>query len=111
MSEIVVVAHVRAKEGRGAEAEALLTGLIGPTHNEDGCIVYALHRDVANPDHLVFVERWASREALDAHSKAPHLQLLKDVGPMVLTGPVEVTVLEPVPGGEPGKGTLAGASA
>lgn len=109
MSEIVVVAHARAKEGRGAEAEALLVGLIGPTHNESGCIAYALHRDVADPDHLVFVERWTSREALATHAEAPHLTLLKDVGPMVLTGPVEVTVLEPVPGGEPGKGTLAGA--
>lgn len=108
MSEIVVVAHARAKEGRGAEAEALLVGLVGPTHNERGCVTYALHRDAADPDHLVFVERWESREALDAHSKAPHLSLLSDVGPMVLTGPVEVTVLEPVPAGEPGKGTLAG---
>lgn len=108
MPEIVVVAHARAKEGRGAEAEALLIGMVGPTHNERGCVAYALHRDADDPDHLVFVERWESREALAAHAEAPHLSLLRDVGPMILTGPVEVTVLEPVAAGEAGKGTLAG---
>ncbi|HMM48004.1 MAG TPA: putative quinol monooxygenase [Miltoncostaeaceae bacterium] len=108
MGEVIVVAHARAKEGRGAEAEALLMNLVGPTHGEEGCLLYALHRDVADPDHLVFVERWSSREALERHSKAPHLGLLTDVGPMVLTGPVDVFVLEAVPGGEPHLGTLAG---
>lgn len=109
MSEVVVVAHARAKKGRGAEAEALLMNLIGPTHGEDGCLLYALHRDVADSDHLVLVERWTSREALAAHADAPHLGLIKDVGPMVLEGPVEVFVLDPVPGGEAHLGTLAGA--
>lgn len=109
MSEVVVVAHARAKKGRGAEAAALLMQLVGPTHGEKGCLLYALHRDVADPDHLVFVERWSSREALAAHAEAPHLGLLRDVGPMVLEGPVEVVVLDPLPGGEPQLGTLAGA--
>jgi len=109
MAEVVVVAHARAKKGRGAEAQALLTQLVGPTHAEKGCRAYALHRDVADPDHLVFVERWESREALDAHSRAPHLGLLAQAGPMVLDGAVEVFVLDPVPAGEPHLGTLSGA--
>ncbi|MEQ8835160.1 MAG: putative quinol monooxygenase [Miltoncostaeaceae bacterium] len=108
MSEVVVVAHARAKKGRGAEAAALLMNLVGPTHGEEGCLLYALHQDVADPDHLVFVERWSSREALDAHAGAPHLSLLRDVGPMVLDAPVEVFVLDPLPGGEPHLGTLEG---
>jgi quinol monooxygenase YgiN len=109
MGEVVVVAHAYAKEGRGAEAEALLLNLIGPTHAEDGCLLYALHRDRADPDHLVFVERWSSPESLAAHAGAPHLALLKDAGPLVLERPVEVVVLDPVPAGEPQLGALAGA--
>lgn len=110
MSEVVVVAHARAKEGRGAEAAALLMQLVGPTHGEQGCLLYALHQDASDPDHLVFVERWSSREALAAHAEAPHLTLLRDAGPMVLDAPVEVFVLDPLPGGQPHLGTLEGAA-
>lgn len=109
MSEVVVVARVRAKQGRGDEAEAVFRNAIIPTHAEQGCLLYALHREAGDPDHLVLVERWASRDDLEIHLGLPHLTMLREVGALVFDGPVEVTVLEPRPFGDAAKGSLAGA--
>lgn len=48
-SEIVVVGSFTAKPGKEAEAEAAFRALIEPTHGEDGCILYALHRGTDDP--------------------------------------------------------------
>jgi quinol monooxygenase YgiN len=110
MSEVVVVAVVSAAAGKGAEVEALITGfLIPPTHGEDGCITFALHRDVADPDRFVLVERWVSREALDRHLAADHLAAFRAaVGPLS-AAPAQVIVMEALPAGDPAKGSLGAA--
>jgi quinol monooxygenase YgiN len=74
MAEIVVFVSLQAAEGRGDEIAKAFAEAIPPTHAEEGCLVYALHRDNADPDHFVHVERWRSQEDLDAHGKTPHLR-------------------------------------
>ena len=74
MPEVVVVAVVTAADGKGAEVEALIRSLlVPPTHAEEGCIAFALHRDLADPHRRVLVERWTSRDALDQHLATEHL--------------------------------------
>jgi quinol monooxygenase YgiN len=108
MSEVVVVAIVSAAAGKGAEAEALIAGtLIPPTHAEDGCITFALHRDLADPDRLVLVERWSSREALDRHLAADHLAAFRAAVASLSAAPAQVVLLEAIPAGDPAKGALA----
>ena len=41
------------------------------SRTEPGCIAHAVHRDVEVPLRLVFVERWADREALRTHFAVP----------------------------------------
>lgn len=108
MSEVVVVAVVTAAEGSGAEVEALIQSLIPPTHAEDGCIAFALHRDLADPHRLVLVERWTSRAALDQHLATAHLAAFRTAVAPLSAAPAQVTVMEAVPAGDPQKGTLAG---
>ena len=67
MSEVVVVGSFKAEPGKEAEALQAFKDLVGPTHAEDGCIMYALHQGADDPSQLAFIERWASREALNAH--------------------------------------------
>ncbi len=74
MPEIVVVGSFTARPGREADAVEAFRGLVGPTHAEEGCILYALHQGADDPRRLAFVERWASREHLDAHLSSPHVQ-------------------------------------
>lgn len=108
MSEVVVVAIISAAAGKGAEAEALITtSLIPPTHAEDGCIAFALHRDFSDPDRLVLVERWTGREALDRHLAADHLAAFRAGVAPLSAAPAQVVVLEPIPAGDPAKGSLA----
>ena len=65
-----------AREGKEEEAVEAFRALVQPTHDEDGCILYALNRGADDPSYLAFVERWSSKEAHDAHMAAPHIQAI-----------------------------------
>lgn len=108
MSEIVVVGAFTALPGKEADAREAMEGLIAPTHAEEGCILYALNVGADDPARLTFVERWASREALDAHMRTPHLTAALGRLDELFTDHRDITVFEAVPGGEPRKGSLAG---
>lgn len=70
---IYVISTVRLKPGTvDAFAAAAAPCLIG-TRSEEGNVSYDLHRRVGEPDAVVFVERWESRDHLKAHSSAPHM--------------------------------------
>ena len=73
MSEVVVVGSFKAEPGKEVEALEAFQALVEPTHGEEGCILYALHQGTDDPRNLAFIERWASRESLDAHLKSPHV--------------------------------------
>jgi quinol monooxygenase YgiN len=109
MSEVVVVVVAQAKPGQGNAALAAFGEVAVPTHAEDGCIAYALHRSAADQDQIVLVERWASREALDEHLATTHLQEFRASSHDLWAGPMTILVTTPHPAGDPAKGTLAGA--
>ena len=68
---IVVLGSVVAREGCGPQALALSREHVNRSRAEPGCISHAVHQDVENPQRLVFVEQWASQEALWEHFKVP----------------------------------------
>jgi quinol monooxygenase YgiN len=107
MAEVVVVGSFTAQEGKEEEAEAAFRALLEPTHAEDGCILYALHRGAEDPRRLTFIERWASREALQAHLGTPHIQGVLARQEELFGDSGEITVYDALPGGEPRKGSLA----
>ncbi len=107
MSEVVVVGSFVAKPGKEAEAQDAFEALVDPTHRESGCILYALHRGVDDPRRLVFVERWASREELDAHLQSDHVKGVLTKVEELFGDDADIVVYEPLPGGETKKGSLA----
>jgi len=110
MSEVVVVAVITVREGKRKEAETLIAeSMVPDTHAESGCVTFALHRDTRDENRLVFVERWASAEALDQHAATDHMSSFREaIGPLTAQ-PSEVYVLDPVTGiGDATKATLAG---
>ena len=108
MSEVVVNGKLVARPEKQAQAEALLSELLAPTHREEGCILYALHRDVDDPHRFVFVERWATRELNEKHLTSDYFQSrLKELPELFSEGP-DVTYYEALPGGDVQKGSLAG---
>lgn len=105
MPEVIVVATLTAKPGSGDTVEAGLRDAITPTHNEDGCLLYALHRGIDDPDIFVFVERWTSDEALAAHAAQPWVTGLSALADDLL-GPPRVDTFRALPAGDPDKGAL-----
>ena len=107
MAEVVVVASFQVTPGMEDRAEALVRTIIAPTHAEDGCITFALHRGVGDAGTLVLIERWASREALDRHLATEHLAAFRAAASEVMAAPASVVVLDALPEGDPDKGRLA----
>lgn len=105
-SAVVVVASFRVRPGMVDGAIAALTPTIEQTHAEDGCISYALHRDSADPDRLVLVERWVSAEALSSHLQQPYVTELGKIAGEFLDDGAEVAFCSPIPIGDPAKGVL-----
>ncbi len=103
MSEVVILATVSPKPGMESDVEREFSALLEPTHAEDGCELYALHRVSERPGQLVFVERWSSREALDAHAGSAHIATCIAACEDKLEGPVDIVTLDPIRGGDASK--------
>ena len=106
MSEVVVAAAFKVKPGREAEAEEALREVTRATHEEDGCLTYALHRGLDEPGRFVILERWRARADLDAHLQTPHVQRLASMAD-ALDEPAGVWFTEALPEGDPSKGALS----
>lgn len=108
MSEVVVVGLLRAKPGHEDEVAEALREVAGQTHEEQGCLLYAVHRGREDPSQFALVERWISREALDEHFTKPYVQALGERAGEALAEPPQVHFLEALPGGDPAKGRIGG---
>ena len=93
---LTVVAKVRAKPGFEEAVLAELTALVAPTRAEEGCINYDLHRSQTEPAVFLFYENWTTREALDKHSKSPHLTAWGAKQAEMLVHGVEVNLFDMV---------------
>ena len=102
MSVVVVATIVPLAEHRD-EVIAAFTETIAQVHGEDGMRAVRLNEA---PDRLIMIEKWASPEALAAHSKGAHLAALNPKLAGKVAGRPEVIVLQQVPAGDPGKGAL-----
>jgi quinol monooxygenase YgiN len=107
MSEVVVVGSFKAEPGKEVEALEAFKALVEPTHGEAGCILYALHQGTDDPSRLSFVERWESRELLDAHLESPHVAALLERAEELFGDSGDIVVYEALPVGEEKKGSLA----
>jgi quinol monooxygenase YgiN len=97
---VVVVATAEAAEGHEEKVEEAFRVAVRAVHAEPGCELYALHRDPRSPSTFVMVEKWASADALRAHSTTPTLAGLGAALDGLLAKPLEVRALTPLPDGD-----------
>jgi quinol monooxygenase YgiN len=71
---IRVVARVVALPDQVEEVKSVLLGLIEPTRKEEGCIVYELLQNQADPTDFTFVEEWETQALLEAHLASAHIE-------------------------------------
>ncbi len=94
---IYVVATLAIKPGSLEALRAAAAECIAATRKEKGCISYDLHASMTDPEALVFVERWESREDLTAHSRQPHLAAWREASaPHLVSRKIEVVHVDKV---------------
>ncbi|WDZ95935.1 antibiotic biosynthesis monooxygenase [Herbaspirillum sp. WKF16] len=85
---IIVVATITARPGHREAVTAALKKAVLLVRSEPGCERYDLHRDDADADRLVMLERWDSAEDLARHEQGePFKELVKE-----LTGRADLAV-------------------
>ncbi|GGD03621.1 putative quinol monooxygenase [Aureimonas glaciei] len=88
---IYLIATLKIRPGSQAAVVAAATPCIHATRQEAGCLRYDLLASVLEPETLVFVEQWETREALDAHFATPHLLAWRaGLAPHKLEGRIEI---------------------
>lgn len=91
---IAVVAIVDAKPDFIAQTEAEIRTCVTLTRQEKGCLLYNCHKDLNVPGRFVFIEQWASLDALANHEKTPHFLALAEALKTYLAAPLQVSVLQ-----------------
>lgn len=96
MSALDIVATIVARPGRGDEVAAMLAAALETVRAEKGCERYDLFRVRRDPDTLVMLERWTSKDDLVAHGSSQHFGELSARMADDLAEPPVVRVLDPV---------------
>lgn len=90
---IYVIATTQMKpEGR----EAFIEGhkkCIAETRREKGCLSYEGHISVNDPDLYVVVERWETRDDLNAHGRAPHMKIWREYAAAYRAAPTVIEII------------------
>jgi quinol monooxygenase YgiN len=96
MSDLDVVAVLKAKAGSEAVLQQALSALVEPTRAEDGCLSYALLQSAVDATTFITIERWRSQADLDAHMQTPHIAQALQSAAEALDGPPAIHPLVPV---------------
>lgn len=54
------------------------TGVLDAIRAEDGCIRYDYYLSEKDPDELLLIEQWATKEHQQVHIAQPHMALLRE---------------------------------
>ncbi|CAN5516738.1 antibiotic biosynthesis monooxygenase [soil metagenome] len=95
---VIVTAYFEPVAGKRDDLIAVLGEIIPRVHAEAGCELYAIHD--APDGSIVMLEKWTSAADLDAHAAG---EVLVDLGVALeglLTEPVRVVRLVPLPFGD-----------
>jgi quinol monooxygenase YgiN len=85
---MVVVAKLKAVKGKEDEMKDALLAIIPEVKEEEGTLVYTLHKDQNDPCMFLFYEKYKDTDALVAHSSTPHFKtLFKTIKPLLEGNP------------------------
>ncbi len=96
MSDLNVVAVIKAKPGSEAVLQQALTALTSASREEQGCVSYELFQSASEPVAFVTVEKWRSQDDLDAHMKTPHVAEAFQAAGEVISEPPAIHPLQPI---------------
>lgn len=88
MTELTIIAFIRALPGQSLALGRELCRLVPPTLAEEGCLGYEVHQSDDDPDIWLLYESWRSAEDLDAHFETPYLKEFFEKGSALVEGEV-----------------------
>ena len=72
---IGVVAKLSIQDGKQAEFEGVARDLMARVKaNESGCLTYQLYKQKGSDTDYIFMEQYASQDALEAHGKTDYFK-------------------------------------
>ena len=99
---IIVLAEATTRPDRIAALSDQLASACAASRQDSGCISYDFYGDLTDPTKVVAVERWESREHLQAHLDTHHVRELSVALGKALTGPPVTHVYDVVSGDDLG---------
>jgi quinol monooxygenase YgiN len=90
---IYVVATTQVKPEARDAFIAGAKACIAETRKEKGCISYENHISINDPNTFVVVERWESREDLNAHARAPHMKVWRELSTPLKSSPTVIEII------------------
>lgn len=93
----VVIWDAKAKPGREADMKTFISRAVTASRHDEGCIDYEAHEVDDRPGSFVIYERWISRQAFEAHLRAPRMQKLVPELLELMEGSIEAGVRLLVP--------------
>jgi quinol monooxygenase YgiN len=91
---MIVVARLKAQEGKEAILETALRDMVKKVASEDGTEAYTLHRSGKEPTLFMFYEKYKDADALKRHSATPHFKTLFTTIQPLLAAPPEIEMYE-----------------
>lgn len=108
-NEIIVVYRAIATSEHREAVKAAFEQIALDTHAEEGCLGWAIHQGIENPNEFIEVSRWRDEAASTAHGETKHVQWILGVlnEPGTLQEPGVLSSLRPLGLGTAEKGYLA----
>src|SRR5687767_9982265 len=73
VATLQVVARVIARSDTVDAVKKILVGMLEPSREEEGCLVYELLQCQDDPTDFTFVEEWTNDAVLERHAASPHI--------------------------------------
>ena len=72
---VVVIATMRAREGKEGNVRDVLTALVVESRQENGCLQYDMLVGDEDPAEFALYERWESMGLMNAHLRSRHIEV------------------------------------
>lgn len=93
---IVVIATFKAIAGQEKELEEALISMVPKVQEEEGTMMYTIHKTKADPGLFLFYEMYKDKAALELHSSTPYFKAFAgQIGPY-LDGNPDIKVFKDI---------------
>ncbi len=87
---MVVVAKIKVLKGEEEKVEKELIEMVSKVAEEEGTLVYSLHRSIEDPATFLFYEKYTDADALTFHSGTPYFKALFETLGNLLDGAPQI---------------------